>query len=164
MTIPPPRPRPAPAARGGVTLLELVAVVTLIGVFAAVAVSRSDGHFGDAAAKRTADEFAALMHAARTRAVLTGETTGLHFDRSAGTGHVTRATLSGWDAADARTPLGEVVEVPSGVTVTSTVQHARWDWEGAAADSGTSVMFLGPHRSWRIWSPPVTGAIRLSEQ
>ena len=143
------------------TLLELVACVALLGVFAAVAVSRSDGLFADAAARRTCDEFAGLLHLAHRRAVLTGDVHGVAFERSGGV--VVRGQLARWDAAGVRTDLDAAVDVPAGVTVSSPTAPARVDWEGVPLDGGVSVQFAGPRRTWQIWRPPLTGALRINE-
>ena len=150
--------RPGRPSRAGLTLLELVAVVTLMGVFAVVAVSRTGGTAGNAAARGAAERFAALAHAARRQAVLTGETHGVFFERSGGA--IVAAELSRWDG-NARTGLGERLEVPAGVTVSCPVPAVRFEWDGAAVGGGVLVDFDGPDRVWRVRQFYRTGALQV---
>lgn len=155
------RRRPFGPARRGVSLLELVAVVTLMGVFAAVAASRSDGLFADAAARSSVEHVAGLLHDAKRRAILTGDSHGLDFNESGGSiasAQLVRETSPAvWD------PVGDPYVPPEGVTMESAQPNARFTFEGVPASGGVTVSFEGPHQTWQIWMPPHTGAIRITE-
>ncbi len=71
------------AKERGVTLLELMAVVVIIGIFVALASPAMSGVLADRHAMRAADDLANLIRQARTRAVATGAA------------HLIRATPSG---------------------------------------------------------------------
>lgn len=67
----------------GVTLLELMAVVTIIGIFVALAVPSMGGILQDRHAARAADELANMFRIARSRAAATG---AVHSVKVAATG------------------------------------------------------------------------------
>lgn len=141
--------------------MELVAVTTLMGVFAAVAVSRSDGLFADAAARTRVEEFAALMHDAKRRAILTGDSHGVAFTKSGGaiaSARIERETSPGvWADAD------EAFAVPDGLQATSAADHARFSFEGVPLHAGVTIDFVGPHQTWRLTSPPHSGSIQIEQ-
>ena len=159
---PPPTRAPIGArrARGGVSLLELVAVVALTGIFAVVALARCDGLFGDAEALTQAERTAALLHRARRGAILHGTVRGLHFEQAGG--RIVRMELSEWNGA-VRTALDEPVVLPDGLAVTCSAPQARYGFEGVPPDGGLTIDFAGPHRTWRLTCPAGTGALRISE-
>lgn len=64
----------------GVTLLELMAVVTIIGIFVALAVPGMGGIMKDRHAARAADELANMFRIARARAAATGVAHMVHID------------------------------------------------------------------------------------
>ena len=171
MTNPAPRRRrPAPASRGagrrsafraGVSLLELVAVTALLAVFAGVAASRSDGLFGDAAARTECERLAGLLHDARRRAILDGRTHCVRFDGSGGT--VVAYALERETAPNVWEAVGPTRPVPAGVTMTCGADRLPVDFEGVPVGGGASVDFVGPHQSWNLFRPPHTGSLRISK-
>ncbi|MEM9700962.1 MAG: hypothetical protein AAF907_00800 [Planctomycetota bacterium] len=140
--------------------MELVAVVTLLGMFAAVAASRSDGFFADAKARTEAETLAALLHDARRRAILTGDSHGVDFVRSGGdvlSYQLTRETSPGvW------TGVEDAVPTPAGLSITSGSDNARYSFEGTPLHGGVTVTCWGPHQDWQIWMPPLAGSIRVT--
>ena len=144
----------------GVTLLELVAVTALLGIFAAVAANRSDGLFADAAARTEVERVAGMLHDAKRRAILTGDSHGVAFTKSAGkivSVQIERETSPGtWAAAE------DAVALLKGAGVTSTADHLRYTFEGIPSNGGVTVAFDGPNQGWSLWQPPFTGAVRIS--
>ena len=158
-----PRPAAAPAPRRprrGVSLLELVAVTTLLGIFAAVVVARTDGTFGDAAARRDAETYSALCHAARRRAILTGHTCGVRFEKTGG--DVDRFVLAEWPGG-VETDLDEAFTPSGGVRAVSSAPHARWGFDGLPPSGSVNVEFRGPHRAFSVWRTGATGTLRIVE-
>ena len=154
-------PRHARQPRRGVSLLELVAVVTLLGAFAAVAASRSDGTFGDVAARRDAERVGALCHAGRRHAILHGEQAGVRLEKAGGGNAVTRAALVAWRGSYVE--LGEAMTPSPGVRMNSSHPHLLWDFDGLPPVGDGGAQFFGPKRSFSVWRPGATGALRLSE-
>ena len=154
-----PRRRTPPPGRRrrGVSLLELVLVTVLLGIFAAAAVSRSGGAFGDVASRTRADRYAALAHAARRRAILDGRDHGVWFEKVGG--KIVRVELSRWEGA-ARTPLGEALDIPPAVAATSAASQLRYTFEGAPAGAGVLVEFRGPRQAWEVWQSGQTALLR----
>lgn len=145
--------------RRGVTLLELVAVVTLMGVFAAVAASRSNGFFADVTVRTQAETVAGLLHAAKRRAILTGTDSGLRFVESGGriTAFVP-VERSGAALVDTDAPL----PTPEGIEVTCAQSELLFDFEGLASVSGATIDFVGEARQWRIELTPAASRIRVA--
>ena len=150
--------RRARAVRGGVTLLELVAVVTLLGVFAAVAVTRSDGRFGDVQVRTQARVFAGLLHQAKRRAILTGRDSGVRFV-AGGPGVVAAVPVE--RAGGALVDLGPAVPFPESVSVSTDAPELLFDFEGLGPADGFGITFVGPARTWVVHLPPVSSMIRV---
>ncbi len=147
--------------RRGVSLLELVAVTVLLGAFAAVAANRSNGLFADAAARTEVERFAGLLHDAKRRAILTGDSHRVAWTRSGGA--VASAQLDRETAPGTWTAVEDAVVVPAGLTVTSNVDDVTFSFEGIPAGAGDAVTFTGPNQAWRIQIPPLTGAVRIEQ-
>lgn len=80
----------------GVTLLELMAVVTIIGVFVALAVPAMGGILEDRHAARAADELANMFRIARSRAAATGAAHYVKVNASGASGSFElRSTITG---------------------------------------------------------------------
>ncbi|MFH5805320.1 Tfp pilus assembly protein FimT/FimU [Alienimonas sp. DA493] len=147
------------APRRGATLLELVAAVTLMGIFAAVAASRSDGFFADATVRTHAGTVAGLLHAAKRRAIMTGTDSGLRFVKSGGRiTAVVPVEQSGAALIDTDAPI----PTPGGIDVTCAQSELLFDFEGHASTPGASIDFVGEDRRWRIDLTPASSSIRVA--
>lgn len=146
--------------RRAVTLLELVAVVTLIGIMASVAMFRiGTGGVGDFGARGIGGRIAMDMKIARRAAISTGDNHYLSFTVSGGkvTSYRMYRKASGGDVtADA------VRTVPDEVTVTVSASTAEFNFEGEAL-AAYQVTLAGPNRTWQLDVVPVTGAVSLTE-
>jgi prepilin-type N-terminal cleavage/methylation domain-containing protein len=142
----------------GFSLLELLAVITLMGVLAAVGVSRMDrGTLLNVGAQGDARRIAIDLHQARRRAISTGDN---HFVRFSLTGgHATsfvvhRRTISGSTVVEAvRTVPDDVVVVPNAID-----NEFTFDGTSLAA---YSIVVTGGSKSWTVTVVPATGTTRV---
>jgi prepilin-type N-terminal cleavage/methylation domain-containing protein len=146
--------------RRAVTLLELVAVVTLIGIMASVAMFRiGTAGVGDFGAQGIARRIAMDMKIARRAAISTGDNHYLSFtvvDGAVTNYRLYRKASGGDVTADA------LRSIPSEVTVTVSATKAEFNFEGEALGAYT-VTLAGPNRSWQLTTVPVTGSVRMTE-
>ncbi len=152
--------RPHRELQRGLTLLELIAVVSLLGIMAAAGISRYGGlTLGNLGAQGDARRIALDMLQARRRAISTGDNHFLQF--TPGVGPATGYTLY------RRTSGGAIVveavrQVPDHVTITSTSSICEFTFEGTSL-AAYQVTVAGPNRSWQVSVVPVTGTIRVTE-
>jgi prepilin-type N-terminal cleavage/methylation domain-containing protein len=152
---------PNRSTRGGMTLMELLAVVTLLGIFTAVAASRMDpSSLMNFSAEADARRLALDLLQARRRAVSTGDNHYLAFTQSGGTisgYNIYRANSSGPDTA---------VELESSfaanLNVTSTHTSPEFTFDGSAL-ANYQITVAGPNRTWTIDVIPLTGLVRMAE-
>jgi prepilin-type N-terminal cleavage/methylation domain-containing protein len=142
-------------------LLELLVVLTLIGIFAAVAAARLGPsplqNFGAGADAR---RLALDLVQARRRAIATGDNHYLEFASIGGNvvGYTLYRRLSGGgvQAVDAYRTFAQQE------TVTASHVQAEFDFEGAAL-AAYQITFTGPGRTWQVSVVPATGAARVTE-
>jgi prepilin-type N-terminal cleavage/methylation domain-containing protein len=148
--------------RRGVSLLELLVVVTLMGIFGAVAVGRYGrqmlSEFGSQSdARRVSLD---LTHAQRA-AILTGDNHYLEFTSSGG-------QIAGyqmyrrWDDGTT-TPEAEYHDVSSDIRMTSSSSRAEFTFEGQALDN-YSITLTGKDREYRITVVPINGSVQVTDQ
>jgi prepilin-type N-terminal cleavage/methylation domain-containing protein len=143
-------------ARRGVTLLELIAVVTILGFFAIVAVSRiGSGTLDNFGAQADARRLAVDLLQARRRSIATGENHYVNFTIAGGeaTGYTLYRRDGGGDVA-----VDSLHEFPANVVVTSSHDDAEFTFEGMAL-AAYQIELTGPEQTWRVNVVPVTGAI-----
>ena len=99
----------------GLTLIELLAVVTLIGVAIGVVTLRLDGFTETGRLRAATAQLEALINVLRTEAMTSGHAVVLRYTRDQGTIAVLRPTVRGDEIAWIRTPG---VELPGAVRVT----------------------------------------------
>ncbi|HZX81185.1 MAG TPA: GspH/FimT family pseudopilin [Lysobacter sp.] len=155
----PARRRPAPSARRarGVSLIEIVIVIALVGVMSllAAAAAAMGGGFKGMQLRSSAKEIAAQLRFTRTRAIATGQTQRFVIDPQ---GHT-------WSAAGERRG-----EIPASLRVAFTgarhEQSARD--EGAilffsdGASTGGRVRLSREAAAWNVDVAWLTGEVRLS--
>lgn len=144
--------------RRGFSLLELLAVITLLGVLAAVGVSRMDrGTLMDVGAQGDARRVALDLLQARRRAISTGDNHFVSFTLSGGTASsftLFRRT-SGGDVA-----VESVRTVSEGVSITPNATEAEFVFDGTSLAS-YSIAVVGQDKSWTVLVIPATGSIRV---
>jgi type II secretory pathway pseudopilin PulG len=145
--------------RGGVSLLELLLVVTMMGIFAAVAFARLGPAAGSnfsarAEARRLALD---LMHAQR-RAISTGQNHFLQMTSSGGgiTGYTVRQRVG----AGSQTIETRQFAAPLSVTSSHTDLEFTFDGSSLAA---YQVTLNGPDHTWQATVVPITGAVRVTQ-
>lgn len=146
----------------GVTLLELVMVITIMGILAAIGTARFGrsvyANFGSHGEARTAS--LALLRAHRS-AIKTGDNHFLQFDAASPT-PATRYSLMRL-ATDGTASLVEGPHVLNpDVRVVASAAELHFNFEGEAA-AAYQVDFMGNGRNWRLNVVPITGAVIVSE-
>lgn len=148
--------------RRGVTLLELLAVVTIIGIIAAVAATRvGRSIFAEFGAGAVAQELSLDLLTCQRSAIATGDDHFLRFTVSGGKAvsyRMMRATLSGDVPVDAVKTIADDVTV----TITAPTNDMNFRFEGQA-DWAYQLDVTGIGRSYRVSVVPVNGAIQVTE-
>ncbi len=157
-----PARQPARRPRGAYTLLELLAVVIVLGLIAAAAVgSFRPETFGDLGAHTDARRLALDVIQTRRRAIATGENhlLALQFSGPDVVGYTVERRLGGGgtEAVDSFRRFSDRVTV--GI---SPVAGPEFDFEGAALASST-ITITGPHRTWQVTITQATGAVAVVE-
>ncbi|MBM3999566.1 MAG: prepilin-type N-terminal cleavage/methylation domain-containing protein [Planctomycetes bacterium] len=146
--------------RRGVSLLELLVVVTLMGIFASVAAARfGPTLFGDFGSRSDARRVSLDLLRAQRAAIMTGDNHFLEFTTQGGktTGYqIRRVVESGSEPADA------FREFTKEVAVTVSHPRAEFNFEGQAL-AAYQVRLAGKNRSWSVTVVPVNGAVRVVE-
>ena len=144
----------------GFTLAELIAVVTILGIVAAIAIGRTGpAVLSDLAAHTDARRLAIDLLAAQRRSIATGDNHYLSFTQASGrfTGYsVTRVTASGDVVVDS------VRQFSAGLTVTGTHARAEFTFDGSAL-ANYRYTLAAPDRTWQVEVVPATGAVRVWE-
>lgn len=147
--------------RQAVSLLELLAVMTLMGIFASVATMRlSRDVFGDTGARSEARRLSTGMLQAQRAAVRTGKPHVVVF-------HGSRHDVESWSIYQEenngrRTLVDGPYEIRPEVEVSVDRQEIVFDFEGNGVP-GAQVNLAGPHRRWRIQVMPLTRMIDSRE-
>lgn len=142
--------------RRAVTLLELVAVVAILGIFMLVAISRiGPGTLANVGARADARRLAVDLLQARRRSIATGENHYLAFAVVGGkaTGYTLYRRKAGGDVA-----VDSPHEFPGNVVVTTSDAAAEFTFEGAAL-AAYRITLTGPQQTWQVDVIPVTGAV-----
>jgi prepilin-type N-terminal cleavage/methylation domain-containing protein len=146
--------------RRGVSLLELLVVVTLIGILTAVAAMRfGRSLFAEFGAQGTARELSLAMLTCQRASITTGDDHYVEFLASGG-------RISAYqilrDAAGGPLLVDGPKSLSSDVTLTVSSNSMRFNFEGGAA-ANYSVQIVGQSQSWRIDVVPITGAVRVTQ-
>lgn len=154
-------PRFVRRRRCGLSLLELLAVVTLMGVISAAAAVRFGRDiFGDTGVRSGARTLSLAMLEAQRGAIRTGQTHGLQLY-----GPLNNA--SSWSVVrveddSSRTVVDGPHAIPKDYRVQVDASEVLFDFEGNGNTAFQADLF-GPHRSWRISVFPLTRMIDSRE-
>jgi prepilin-type N-terminal cleavage/methylation domain-containing protein len=152
--------RNRPTTRRGVTLLELLAVVTLLGIFTAMAAFRiSPGTRADFGSQADTRRLALDFLQAQRRAISTGDDHYLLFTTvdSQIDGYQIYQDLAGGDVT-----VDSYRTFPNHLTVTVSAAQMDFTFEGTAG-AAYQVTLTGPNRTWRVDIVPATGSARVRE-
>jgi len=145
-----------------VTLLELLAVVTIIGIVAAIGMARlSRSIFSEFGSDAVARELSLDLLACQRAAIATGDDHFLRFVVSGGKAvsyRMMRDTGSGDVAVNAVKPVSDDVTV----TITAPGNDMNFRFEGQA-DWAYQIDVTGINRSYRLNVIPVNGAVHVTE-
>ncbi|RMF39771.1 MAG: prepilin-type N-terminal cleavage/methylation domain-containing protein, partial [Planctomycetota bacterium] len=150
-----------PSIRRGMSLLELLAVATLMGIFASVATMRLGRDiFGDSGARSEARKISLGMMEAQRSAILTGQTHGIQF-------HGPLNRITAWSVVrvsptGSRIKVDGPTDIPGELQVSVDSNEVLFDFEGNG-NRRIQVDLVGPHRKWRIIVMPLTRMIDCSE-
>jgi general secretion pathway protein H len=145
---------PGPESRQqGFTLLEMLAVIILIGV-AAAAVSVSVSHgLASARINAAAGELSSALRATRTQAIVHGEPRTFQINMQDG-------TYRGADQRDVRLPKGMDLEIAS-AKKDQTGDIARINFYPDGSSTGGRITIRSGKREWHVNVSWLTGAITL---
>ncbi len=146
-------------ARGAFTLLEMVAVITLLGIMAVAAAGAFRPEtVGDLDGSVTAQRIAWDLQQARRRAISTGDNHVLVCQTSGG--NVTSYTLNRRLPDTSLTPVDSTKTIPTYVSITATSTAPEFAFEGEAL-AGYTFTITTPHKSWTITVAQATGNVRV---
>lgn len=150
---------PSRRARNGLSLLELVAVLTLIGVFAAIGAAR----FGPSAGRNfssggDARRLALDLLQCQRRAISNGANHYVEFTSSSGS--IVGYTLYRRTSPSTGTAVDAYRDFPQGETVTTSHTQLEYQFDGSAL-AAYVVTFTGPNRSTQVSVVPASGGIRV---
>ena len=144
--------------RRGFSLLELLAVITLLGILAGVGITRMNrGTLLDVGAQGDARRVALDLLQARRRAISTGDNHYVLFTMNGGsaTGFTVYRRASGGDVA-----VESPRTVSDDVTITPNTSVAEFAFDGTSLASYT-ITVAGEAKSWTVQVIPATGSIRV---
>src|SRR6478672_1500985 len=145
------------ARRRGMTLLELAAVATVMGIVAAVAIARlGPTIFGDVGSQTDARRVGLALLQAKRRAITAGNNHGVLFQNDA-SGKLTYSVVS-IDSFGGTTVLDGPYSFSQNVTATVSQSPMTFTFDGQALAAYT-VNLVGPDKSWRITVVPVSGSL-----
>lgn len=152
--------------RRGVTLLELLVVVTLTGILSTAVIGRyGRAVFGDFGARTEAHQLWIDLQLARREAIRTGEPHTLLLTGPA-SGPWTGYEIVTGTAEDARagrgTSITEPRTFPAEMSAEGDSATIEFDFEGHASRAVT-LLLRGPHRRWKVQVLPLVGAVSVTE-
>lgn len=149
--------------RRGVSLLELLAVVTLMGILSSVVMARYGRDvFGNVGARAAAQELTGQLQIAQQLAIKTGINHSVEFAGTSSGGFGTATIVSWAGNGKSGTPVSDPYAFPSDVTVTSSSTGIQFNFEGQATAAST-VTCSGKDRKWQVSVVPISGAITSAE-
>ncbi|GAB5405531.1 MAG: hypothetical protein Aurels2KO_37620 [Aureliella sp.] len=155
------QPQRCRTQRRGLSLLELLAVVALMGVFTAAVASRFGRDIlGDVGVRGEARKLSLGMLEAKRSAVRTGDQHGIQLYGS--TGDVSSWAVIRVNDDGSRSVVDGPFAVEKDFVVKADRSEFLFDFEGHAT-SAFNAKLVGPHRQWAIQIFPLTGMIDCQE-
>jgi prepilin-type N-terminal cleavage/methylation domain-containing protein len=150
----------AVSPRRGVTLLELLVVVVLLGIFSATVGMRfGRSLFAEFGAQAAARELALALLGCQRAAIASGDDHYLEFLYAGGKIAQYRVLR---DSAGTPTLIDGPKSLPVDVTITSSDSTLRYDFQGSA-QSNYWIQVTGQDRVWRIDVVPITGSLSVTQ-
>jgi prepilin-type N-terminal cleavage/methylation domain-containing protein len=149
------------ARRRGFTLLEAIAVLTLIGLFASIALVRiGPSTAADLSAQAEARRLALHLLQAQRRAILTGQNHFLQTTSQSGqiVGYTLYQRLGGGSTA----AVDAYRAFPANVSAAVTPSDPEYAFDGSAL-AAYQVTLTAPDQTWRVTVVPTTGAVRVTQ-
>ena len=144
------------------TLLELLAVVTIVGIIAAVAAARvGRSIFAEYGAGAVAREISLDLLTCQRAAIATGDDHFLRFVVSGGKA-VSYRLMRDTGTGDVPVDAVKVISTDVTATITAPTNDMNFRFEGQA-DWAYQVDIVGVSRSYRVSVVPVNGAIQVTE-
>ncbi|MHC4876512.1 MAG: GspH/FimT family pseudopilin [Planctomycetota bacterium] len=152
--------------RRGVTLLELLVVVTLVGILSTAVVGRyGRAIFGDFGARTEAHQLWLDMQRARREAIRTGMPHTVHLTGTKSgpwSGYRIVAGTAQDAAAGRGATIGEPRVFAEEMNVTGDASTIEFNFEGQA-DRAAMLRLRGPHRGWQVQVLPLIGSVTVTE-
>ena len=147
--------------RCGVSLLELIVVITLLGIFAAAAATRFGRDvLGDAGVRGGARKMSLAILEAQRGAIRTGDQHALQLSGPAS--NVTSFSVVQILDDGSRVVVDGPHDIPSDYQVSASAGEVQFNFEGNGVSTFV-VNLSGPHRTWQISVQPLTRMIDCQE-
>lgn len=145
--------------RRGVTLLELLAVVTILGIFASITMMRfGRSIFADFGSQGEARAISLALLQAQRGAIKTGDNHYVEFDATAATSF---SIFRAMDTGDRLVDGPHALQEDSTITVSST--KMEFTFEGRALGAYT-VTLDGENWTWNLEVVPINGSLQTTSQ
>lgn len=146
--------------RFGLSLLELLAVVTLMSIFAAAAMTRFGRDiFGDSGVRSGARLLSLGILEAQRSAIRTGDSHGVQFS---GTESVSAWSVFHIGQDGKRTIIDGPHEIPTDYRLQVSSSEVQFDFEGNGIEA-FEADFQGPNRRWNVAVFPLTRTVQSRE-
>ena len=140
--------------------MELLAVVTLMGIFGSLAMARyGPTLFGDFGSQAEARRISLALLQAKRRAITTGADHAVQFSTSGATTYYSVVSYDGFGVASL---VDGPFAIDTRVQIVPSHSEMIFNFEGQAA-AAYQVALSGDHRAWNIAVVPISGAINVAQ-